>query len=59
MIFNEDCIDYDKKIPDNSVDLGIYDPPFGLGETEFQKHYKRNPSHVIGGYKEAPEDYEQ
>lgn len=58
-IFAEDCIDNEKKIKDNSVDLGIYDPPFGIKETGFDKYYKRNSDNVIQGYKEAPDDYEQ
>lgn len=58
-IFNGDCIDREKRIPDQSVDLEIFDPPFGLGETSFDKHYKRDSSNVISGYKEAPEDYEK
>lgn len=58
-IFNGDCIDPEKRIPDQSVDLEIFDPPFGLGETGFDKHYKRDSSNVISGYKEAPDDYEQ
>ena len=58
-IFNGDCIDPEKRIEDNSVDLIICDPPFGLGETDFDKHYKRDSSNVIAGYKEAPDDYEQ
>ena len=58
-IFSEDCIDKEKKIQDRSVDLGVYDPPFGIGETGFDKHYKRDFTNVIQGYKEAPDDYEQ
>lgn len=58
-IFNGDCIDSSKRIKDGTVDLGIFDPPFGLGETGFDKHYKRDSSNVIAGYKEAPDDYEQ
>jgi len=56
-IYNDDCLN--NKIPDNSIDLGIFDPPFGLGESSFDKHYKRNSKYVIQGYQEAPKDYEQ
>lgn len=56
-IYAEDCLDKDKKIKDSSIHLGIYDPPFGIGEAAFDKHYKRNSDNVIEGYKEAPEDY--
>lgn len=58
-IFHGDCIDLDKRIKDKTVDLGIFDPPFGLKETGFNKHYKRDSSNVIPGYREAPSDYEQ
>lgn len=57
-IFNEDCIEGSKKrIPDESIDLGIYDPPFGLKETSFKRHYNRKDSLVIDGYVDAPNDY--
>jgi site-specific DNA-methyltransferase (adenine-specific) len=58
-IYQEDCLDVTKKIKDNSVHLGIYDPPFGIGEIGFDKHYKRDSTNVIQGYKEAPDNYEQ
>lgn len=56
-IYPEDCVDGDQKITDGSVDLGIFDPPFGIKETGFDKHYNRNPKNIIRGYKEAPSDY--
>ncbi len=60
MIYNEDCIIGAKKyIQDKSVDLCICDPPFGINESSFDKHYKRNSECVLGGYVEAPSDYQQ
>ena len=56
-IFNSDCIDSEKRILDNSVDLCICDPPFGLKETDFAKHYNRDVKNVIAGYQEAPDNY--
>ena len=56
-IYNEDCLDTAKKIADKSVHLGIFDPPFGIGESKFDQHYKRDTSLVIQGYQEAPADY--
>lgn len=54
-IKNDDCINFLKKIPDNSVDLILTDPPFGLGESKFDiKHYARNKNNVIKDYFEAP-----
>ena len=56
-IFNADCLDAERRIPDKSVTLGIFDPPFGLGEADFDKHYNRNSGNVLKGYVEAPRDY--
>jgi len=30
-IYNEDCLEAIKKMPDNSFDLAIVDPPYGIG----------------------------
>lgn len=57
-LYNEDCIIGSEKIPDESIDLGIYDPPFGIEEITFDKHYKRNSEFVLDGYQEAPEEYD-
>lgn len=52
---NSDCIEFLREIPDNSVDLILTDPPFGLNEKQFDdKHYNRKNSKVLSGYKEAP-----
>lgn len=57
-IYNEDCIiGAQKHINDSSIDLIICDPPFGIGEKDFSKHYKRKNSPIVEGYIEAPEDY--
>jgi len=58
LVFNSDCITQNY-LPDASVDLLICDPPFGIDETTFHKHYKRDESYVINGYVEAPSDYYQ
>ena len=55
-LWNKDCIG-STDIPDESIDLLICDPPFGISETSFGQHYKRNSSKVINGYHEAPVDY--
>lgn len=59
MIFNENCITGCKHFHDETIDLIICDPPFGIQETTFDKHYNRNENNVIKGYIEAPEDYYQ
>jgi site-specific DNA-methyltransferase (adenine-specific) len=57
-IYNEDCITGAKNIEDKSVDLIICDPPFGIDETGFGKHYNRKEGSIIEGYVEAPYDYD-
>lgn len=57
-IYNCDCIEGAKQhFKDGSVDLMICDPPFGINETTFGKHYYRDESKVLKGYVEAPKDY--
>ena len=58
-IYNGDCLNPIHKLDSESVDLGIFDPPFGIHESTFDKHYKRNSKHVLNGYCEAPQDYGQ
>lgn len=59
-IYSEDCISgATKHIKDGSVDLLICDPPFGINEKKFNKHYKRDDKHVIDGYVEAPKNYDE
>jgi site-specific DNA-methyltransferase (adenine-specific) len=57
-IWNMDCIAGARTyLAEESVDLIICDPPFGLRETTFDNLYKRNKDTVIEGYVEAPKDY--
>lgn len=52
-----DCLEFLNELPDNSVDLILTDPPFGLGETFFDnKLYARKDKKVIAGYVEAPKN---
>ncbi|MCC7574560.1 site-specific DNA-methyltransferase [Candidatus Woesearchaeota archaeon] len=54
--FNEDCIVGCKKyFPDNSVDLIITDPPYGINGDTLHKHYNRKEEFVIDGYVEIPQ----
>ena len=56
MFWNEDCILGAKKyLPDNSVDLMICDPPYGINGDKLDKHYNRDESNVIDGYVEVPQ----
>ena len=53
--FNCDCVEGARKyIGDNSVDLVICDPPYGIHGDRLDKHYNRNEGHVLDGYVEVP-----
>jgi len=57
MIYNEDCIEGAKtKIKSETIDLGIYDPPFGINESTFDKYYKRDNKTLLEGYVETKVD---
>jgi len=55
-IYNKDCTLGNTDFLENSIDLIICDPPFGIKESNFDKHYKRKKN-IIEGYQEAPDDY--
>lgn len=56
MYYNIDCIEgCQKHIKDNSVDLIITDPPYGINGDKLHKHYNRNESFVLDGYIEIPQ----
>lgn len=55
--YNMDCIKGAKRhIPDESVDLIITDPPFGISGDRFDQHYNRQEENVIQGYIEVPKE---
>jgi len=57
MFYNIDCIEGAKKyLKDNSVDLIITDPPYGIEGDKLHKHYNRDESNVIEGYVEIPKE---
>lgn len=58
-VFNLDCISgMGYVIPDNSIDLIITDPPFGIDFTPHRNNYHRTQSSVLEGYNEIKkEDY--
>ena len=60
-IYNEDCITGAKTyFKDNSVDLILTDPPYGIEGQSLHKHYNRDENNVLDGYIEvAQEDYEK
>ena len=55
MFWNIDCVLGAKKhLPDNSVDLIVCDPPYGICGDRLDKHYNRDETNVIDGYIEVP-----
>ncbi len=55
--FNMDCVEGCRKhIPDDSIDLIITDPPYGIGGDQLHKHYNRKEAFVIDGYVEVSAD---
>ena len=58
-IIYEDCIKGMKKLPDNSIDLVIADPPFGINFNGKGTQYNRNSDLVINGYNEIKDNYEE
>lgn len=55
IFYNEDCITGAKKyLADESVDLIITDPPYGIEGDKLDKHYNRNEDFVMDGYVEVP-----
>ena len=53
-IFNEDCIaGMAARLPDQSVDLVLTDPPFGIEFQAKKANYNRKGSRVLQGYNEV------
>ena len=56
-IYNMDCVEGARQnLSENSVDLIITDPPYGINGDSLHKHYNRDEGHVIDGYIEVPAD---
>lgn len=53
----DDCIEGMKKLPAESVDLVVADPPFGIEFDGKSSAYNREPQYVIDGYSEVQTDY--
>jgi len=51
-IYNQNCIDGMKDIPDNKIDLVITDPPFAINFKSKKSNYNRIASRVLPGYNE-------
>lgn len=54
--YNMDCVEGCKKyIRDDSIDLIVTDPPYGIDGHTLHKHYNRNEAFVLDGYIEVPQ----
>ena len=54
--YNGDCISgAAEHIPDDSVDLIITDPPYGIYGDKLHRHYNRKEEFVVEGYVEIPQ----
>ncbi|MCE5304380.1 site-specific DNA-methyltransferase [bacterium] len=51
-VYNMDCIEGMKNIPNNSIDLVITDPPFAIDFKAKRNNYNRTESRVMEGYNE-------
>jgi len=55
--YNDDCIKGAiKHLKDDSIDLIISDPPYGIKGDKLHRHYNREESYVLNGYIEVPRD---
>lgn len=54
-LYNGDCISGARaSVPENSVDLIITDPPYGIHGDQLHHHYNRREDLVVEGYVEVP-----
>ncbi len=53
----EDCIEGMRKLPEESVDVVVADPPFGISFNGKESIYNRDESLVVEGYQEIKGDY--
>jgi site-specific DNA-methyltransferase (adenine-specific) len=55
-IYNQDCVEGMKGIPDEVVDLVITDPPFAIDFKAKRNNYHRTQSRVLEGYNEIEKE---
>jgi site-specific DNA-methyltransferase (adenine-specific) len=55
-IYNQDCIDGMKTIPDGKMDLVVTDPPFAINFKAKKANYNRTASRVLSGYNEITKE---
>jgi len=55
-IYNMDCLEGMKIIPNGAIDLVITDPPFAIDFKAKRSNYNRTASRVLEGYSEIPKE---
>ena len=55
-IYNMNCVEGMKHLPDNSIGLIITDPPFAIDFKAKRSNYHRKASRVLEGYNEIPKE---
>ena len=56
-LYPSDCIKGSREfIRDNSVDLIITDPPYGIEANKLHRHYHRHEDKILEGYVEIPQE---
>lgn len=55
-IYNGNCLNAAKEIKDDSIDLILTDPPYGIDGDKLHKHYNRKEEFAIEGYVEIPRE---
>ncbi len=55
-VYNQDCIDGMKVIPDGKIDLIVTDPPFAINFKAKKANYNRTASRVLSGYNEITKE---
>ena len=55
-IYNQDCIDGMKAIPDGKIDFVVTDPPFEINFKAKKAYYNRTASRVLSGYNEITKE---
>lgn len=58
IIHYSDCVEGMKKLPNESIDLIIADPPFGINFNGKESVYNRKNEYVVDGYNEIKENYD-
>ena len=53
-IYNMDCVEGMKLVPDSTINLVITDPPFAIDFKAKRSNYNRTSSRVLEGYQEIP-----